>query len=263
MVIVWLIGVGLALRRSARPTLYGLAWLVIIWSPILLLVVRIHSRYLMPGLFPAAMLFGAGMAGLMQVRLPGLPRQAQATFWRAAVGVFLAGWAFLFAWPFAVNAANHATTLRMPYFDNRDYFQSRLNAYGLLPALGYLQQTGQRVEGRAPVMMVAYLCDRLELYAVAAVDLTCLGQEYTGAEPPEFWQHVLDRASPQLPLYLIIEQPRQATAPLEEPPFPSPGLEWDRLAVFRRPKHGLWVTVWEVKVVDTSTIEQDQDTPQD
>lgn len=143
----------------------------------------------------------------------------------------------------------------MPYFDNRDYFQSRLNAYGLLPALGYIQQTGERVDGRVQVMMVAYLCDRLELYAIEPIQLTCLGQELNGPTvTPDLWTRLIEQSATTQPIYVIVEQAFGETEPLEDTPVQLDGLTWERLAIFRRPKNGLWLTVWQVTPVITTPV---------
>lgn len=237
---------ALGLWKTRRETLFGLSWLLIIWVPILILVVRIHTRYLMPGMFPLAMLIGGGLAGFTQIRLPNLSAVLQGRMWRAAVGLLLAIWVITFAWPFAVNASNDAPSLEMPYFDNRDYFQSRLNAYGLLPALGYLQHIGEPVDGHIPVMMVAYLCERLELYDLEPVRLTCLGQELNGPTvTPDMWNPLREQATTE-GRYVIVEQAYGETIPLESAPVQLEGLAWERLASFRRPKNGLWVTLWRV-----------------
>ncbi|MBI5929459.1 MAG: glycosyltransferase family 39 protein [Chloroflexi bacterium] len=247
MTIIGLLVIVLGLWKARRQTLFGMAWLLIIWVPILILVVRIHTRYLMPGMYPVAMLMGGGLGTLTQLKLPSIPANLQGRVWRTAVGLILAIWAITFAWPFAVNASNDAPALKMPYFDNRDYFQSRLNAYGLLPALGYLQQTGERVDGQVPVMMVAYLCDRLELYAIEPVQLTCLGQELNGPTvTPDIWTPLIDQSTTGHAIYVIVEQAYGETTPLENAPIELDTLQWERLAVFRRPKNGLWVTVWQV-----------------
>lgn len=253
MTIIGLLAVALGLWKTRRATLFGVAWVLIIWIPILILVVRIHSRYLMPGMFPVAMLMGGGLATFTQLRLPSIPTKLQGQVWRAAVGMILAIWAITFAWPFAVNASNDAPALDMPYFDHRDYFQSRLNAYGLLPALGYLQQTGERVDGRVQVMMVAYLCDRLELYDIEPVQLTCLGPELTGPTiTPDMWTPVIEQSTTHQPLYVIVEQAFGETTALEAAPVQLDGIAWERLAIFRRPKNGLWVTVWRIRASPVS-----------
>lgn len=259
MVGIWVLAVGIGLWRTPRQTLYGLAWLLIIWLPILVLVVRIHTRYLMPGMFPVAMLLGGGLATLTQLRLnlPALSPQLQSKLWRGGVGFILAIWAITFAWPFAVNASNDAPALAMPYFDNRDYFQSRLNAYGLLPALGYLQQNGERVDGHVPVMMVGYLCERLELYEVAPVQLTCLGQELSGPTvTPEMWNPLLEQSDPVQLTYVIVEQTFGEQTALATPPVELETLAWERLVIFRRPKNGLWITVWQVTSQPPLTSEE-------
>ncbi|MCQ3930342.1 MAG: hypothetical protein DPW16_07765 [Chloroflexi bacterium] len=255
MTIVGLLVVALGLWKTLRESLYGISWLLIIWIPILILVVRIHSRYLMPGMFPVAMLMGGGLATFTQLRLPSIPSKLQGQLWRAAVGLILAIWAITFAWPFAVNASNDAPALKMPYFDNRDYFQSRLNAYGLLPTLGYLQQTGQRADGHVQVMMVAYLCDRLELYAIEPIQLTCLGQELHGPTvTPDLWTPLIEKGATTQPIYVIVEQAFGETEPLETAPVELDGLTWERLAIFRRPKNGLWLTVWQITPVITTPV---------
>lgn len=255
MTIVGLLVVALGLWKTRRATLFGIAWLLIIWIPILILVVRIHSRYLMPGMFPVAMLVGGGLATFTQLRLPSIPSKLQGQVCRAAVGLILAIWAITFAWPFAVNASNDAPALKMPYFDNRDYFQSRLNAYGLLPALGYIQQTGERVDGRVQVMLVAHLCDRLELYAIEPIQLTCLGQELNGPTvTPDLWTRLIEQSATTQPIYVIVEQAFGETEPLEDTPVQLDGLTWERLAIFRRPKNGLWLTVWQVTPVITTPV---------
>src|SRR5690606_39395342 len=94
--------VAIGLWRIPRKTLFILAWLLLIWLPSLILVWRTQTRYLMPGIYPIAMLFGAGVFTLRN--LPAYQADQPKVLTSIAAS-FLLLWMAVFSLPFAHQAA--------------------------------------------------------------------------------------------------------------------------------------------------------------
>lgn len=244
MVVILASAIVLGLWRLPRPTLFGLAWLLLIWVPNLLLVWRTQTRYLMPGVYALAFLLATGIAACRTI--PIVQQRPRILPLDIAIGMVV--WGVGFALPFATTAANNAAELRMPRWDNRDYYQAPWNAYGLLPALQYLDQQGEpSADGRVHVVGVAWMCDFMDLYRYQRISLTCTEvKDYDGTPYHPLWEEVVEAAQAQQPLYLLLEQHRK-TLEIPQIPFAEPSLSWEKVAAFQRPKDGLWVTVWQVK----------------
>lgn len=244
----------LAVRKYPRRTWLLVGWVALIWGPTALLVWRTQTRYLMAGVLPLGILLGAGTTAIIQWDRWSQVGGRRVTW--GLVGVFFGGWILSFAGPFAYHAANDATALKVTRWDNRDYFQSPWNGYGLRDALSYLQGYGQRNDdGMVEVMMVAQMCPFMDLYHYERVDWTCIngiknevaGNDYDSTIGGPMWQTATTFALDHLdqPLYLVLEQHR-TTLEIPTVPFEHPNLAWREIQRFRRPHDGLWVTVWEV-----------------
>ncbi|MCB9436329.1 MAG: glycosyltransferase family 39 protein [Anaerolineales bacterium] len=243
MVVVLLVAIGLGLWKLPRPTLFGLAWLLLIWVPNLLMVWRTQTRYLMPGVYALAFLLAIGTAAARG--LPALHHRPRLV--NLGIATILILWGVGFALPFASTAANDAAMLNVPRWDARDYYQAPWNAYGLLPALHYLDEQGQAdAKGQVHVVGVAWMCEFMDLYHYEHIDLTCTtGKDYDSTPNGTMWQEIIE-ASHHQPMYLMLEQNRK-TLEIPEIPFTNSNLVWERIAAFQRPKGGLWVTVWRVQ----------------
>jgi hypothetical protein len=247
MVVALVVAALLGLWKKLRPTLFILLWLALVWIPSLILVWRTQTRYLMPGMYPVALLLADGTEALAKIRI-GKPSAMLRRMPTLATGmtVFLAGWIGLFGLPFAVKASSDVAVLDMTRWDNRDYFQAPWNAYGLLPALSYLDKNGETAaDGNVHVLGISWMCPYMDLYTFTQIKLECIEKEYDGTPGSPQWQTVVSRVAHLQPLYLMLEQHRK-TLEVPEIPFAADGLEWVKLAAFRRPKGGLWVTVWRV-----------------
>lgn len=238
MVTLMLLCVGLAIWQAPRRASYALLWLVLAYLPTILLVGWVQTRYFTPGIFPLAMLLGAGIVAAKEIRIPKVspkyPRLLPATL----TGLVLV-WGVVYALPFAYNAAYNAPKIELPDRDEKQYYQTRYSAYGLLDALDYLESKGKPVDEQIEVMGVMFLCESMDLYAYPKVDLTCLSDGYTNKTINEAWQKLTERAQQEQPLYLIVEDYRDI-------PTSERDLTWQRLRSIQRPKDGVWVTVWEV-----------------
>jgi 4-amino-4-deoxy-L-arabinose transferase-like glycosyltransferase len=263
MVLGIVIALLLAVWRFPKKSAYILGWLALAYLPTILLVGWVQTRYFMPGIFPLAMLFGAGIVALADVRLPRLPSLSPRTRARLALAIgsgVLGVWAVLFALPFANHAAYDAPQIELPTRDERQYYQTRYSAYGLLDAMRYLQKNGHRAGREVEVYGIMFMCRSMDLYPFAGVDLKCLRDEYPGAESDPTWDELTKQAHKIQPLYLIIEDYRDVPAQTAE-------LDWERLRAIQRPKDGVWVTVWQVCPADDQTndcpsaVSQSRQTP--
>ena len=161
------------------------------------------------------------------------------------MGGLLVIWIGMFALAFYWTAATDAGALDVPVFDRRDYFQQPWNAYGLLPAMDYVEEYGKADDdGTIHVVGINWLCSRLELYDFRDIQLDCIDAEYNGDVGGEQWRMVVERVMDTSPLYLVLEQHRK-TLEIPEVPYADPEIEWQKIAAFQRPMNGLWVTVWK------------------
>ena len=251
MILVLISSVGLGLWKLPRYTLFALGWLLLIWLPNLLIVWQTKTRYYMPGMYAVAMLLGIGIVALSRIHWDSLLklRINQKRFAQVLVSGFMLIWILLFAFPFDRTASTDAGSLDMPLFDRRDYFQQPWNAYGLLPSLNYVKDNGMDgADGKIHVVGINWLCSRLELYDFGNVELECLENEYDGSPDDEQWQAVVDRVEDRSLLYLVLEQHRN-TLEIPEIPYANPQIAWQEIARFQRPMNGLWVTVWEARMI--------------
>lgn len=259
MVLALGLAVILGLWGFPGRTTFVLVWLILVWFPGVALVWRTQTRYLMPGVYPLAVLLGAGIAVVARAGIVSKAEEdPNREVWQVNFatrlpssyrGVLVSGllgiWMLVFALPFARTASTDAAALDMPQWDQRDYYQQPWNGYGLLSALRYIDENGQvAADGKTYVIGVAWMCRYMDLYSFAHIDLTCLANEYDGAVGGELWQAVIEQVEHHQPLYLMLEQHRN-TLEIPEIPFEAEGVEWIKLAAFQRPKDGLWVTVWQ------------------
>ncbi len=247
-VVLIIVGITLfGLWKYPRRTGYGWTWLLLIWIPALIMLGRVHTRYLMPGTYPLALLFGGGMAmistwsGRNTIARKHVPKLL-------AAGILIA-WIVLFAWPFADKTANDVTALDMPQLDQHDYFQAPWNGYGLKAALEYLDEYGQPgTDNDVHVIGIGWMCEYMDLYKFQHIDLACLDLEYDPTSDQPQYEAVLQHATQQQPLYLMLEQHLE-TRDIPDIPYPHPDLTWEQQAAFQRPLDGLWVTVWQITTV--------------
>lgn len=253
VIIVTLLGVWKFPRRAWLL----IGWITLIWGPTALLVWRTQTRYLMAGVLPMAILLGGGASAVAQWHRWS-PIGGQRAAWAVLI-LFLAGWILAFAGPFAYYAGNDPTALVVTRWDDRDYFQSPWNGYGLREALYYLQGDGEPGEdGTIEVMMVAQMCPFMDLYRIDTVRWTCItgaegGKDYDGSINSPMWQSATNFALTRRdkPIYLVLEQHRN-TLEIPTVPFQHPELHWEEIQRFQRPHDGLWVTVWRVTGVPST-----------
>ena len=229
----------LGLWKSQQKIGYILFWLSLIWIPSLLLVWRTQTRYLMPATYPIAILFGSGIYLIAN--------HSQKRFGYALIGTFLIGWLVLFALPFDAKASQEAESLKIPRWDDRDYFQAPWNGYGLIESLSYLEANGQvGADGQIHILGIAWMCENMDLYRFSQINLKCIGKDFDEKSIAALESNIYQ----QPPIsYLILEQHRK-TLFIPENPLPNAGdLSWERIASFQRPHNGLWVTVWEVQQI--------------
>jgi hypothetical protein len=105
--------------------------------------------------------------------------------------------------------------------------------------MDYLAAQGERDGEQVRVTAIMELCQRFELYHYPDIDLVCSVWRYPKDEGLHVWAEIIDRAEYDQPLYLIVENYREV-------PFTSPEVSLQFVRDFRRPKGGLWVTIWRV-----------------
>ncbi|MBI5929458.1 MAG: glycosyltransferase family 39 protein [Chloroflexi bacterium] len=242
MVVLILFCVALLVWKAPRRANYVLFWLVLAYLPTILLVGWVQTRYFTPGIFPLAMLLGAGIVATQDIRVPKVSIQPSRLL-PALLTVVVVMWGVFYALPFAYDAAYDAPKIELPDRDEKQYYQTRYSAYGLLDAMDYLEAKGKPAGRRVEVMGVMFLCESMDLYTYPKVDLTCLSDGYTNPSINNAWQTLTARAQEEQPLYLIVEDYRDI-------PTSDSELTWQRLQSIQRPKDGVWVTVWEVCPAD-------------
>ncbi|PJF41888.1 MAG: hypothetical protein CUN55_11055 [Phototrophicales bacterium] len=252
MLIAMLGIIGITLWKYPRRAWLLIGWIALIWVPTAVLVWRTQTRYLMAGVLPLSILLGGGTSIITQWK--GWQQWGGKKIAWMLIGLFFVSWVSGFAAPFAYHAINDPTALTVTRWDNRDYFQSPWNGYGLLESLQYLQEYGQRGENNAvEVMMVAHMCPFMDLYEFDNVQWTCIiddetnSKDYNGEIGHPMWRNATQFAleHDNEHVYLILEQHRN-TLEIPTIPFEHPKLIWKEIKRFQRPHNGLWVTVWEV-----------------
>ncbi len=243
MVALILMGVVLAVWKAPRRASYVLLWLVLAYLPTILLVGWVQTRYFTPGIFPLAMLLGAGIVATRDIKIPKISGNTLRLL-PAMLTVVVVIWGVVYALPFAHDAAYDAPKIELPDRDEKQYYQTRYSAYGLLDAMDYLEKNGKPAGEQVEVMGVMFLCESMDLYVYPNVNLTCLSDGYTNEKIDEAWQSLAERAQQQQPLYLIVEDYREI-------PTREPELIWQEVRSIQRPKDGVWVTVWEVCPADS------------
>lgn len=255
------IATSLGLWRFPRRTLLLIGWIALIWGPTAILVWRTQTRYLMAGVLPLGILLGAGVSYIAQwdgwAKLGG-----QRVAWSSMILLFVA-WIGLFAAPFARTSATDIESITVTRWDNRDYFQSPWNGFGLIESLDYLNNNGDTgTDSHVDVLMVAQMCPFMDLYRFENVQWTCVtdgdvgDKDYNGTIGDPMWEAATTLAlnANTEPTYLVLEQHR-TTLEIPTVPFAHPSLGWQEIARFRRPQGGLWVTVWKIEYLPTAATQ--------
>lgn len=264
MVLILIGFILLGLVRFPRKMWLLLGWVVLIWAPTAILVWRTQTRYLMAGVFPLAILFGAGVITLARLdeRWLAVGSPLNLPKWRTIVvgasAILTLAWAVLFALPFAYTASTDAASLRTTRWDNRDYYQSPWNGYALIEAMQYLSAEGDTgADALVDVLNLSQMCPFLDLYSFPRLEMRCLHsaenrRDYDGTVQGVQWQMATDAVfASDEPIYLILEQHRR-TFEIPDIPYAHPNLLWVQIEAFQRPKGGLWVTVWQVERLEAA-----------
>lgn len=244
------------LWKFPGKTLYGMAWLFLVWFPGIAFVWRPRTRYFSPGAFALALIFAGGVIALQMIlqneRLWRFFKPRLMVVTRAIPVVALGAWAVLFALPFANKAASDAASLRMPRWDQNDYFRGRHNAYQLFETLDYLEEEGQPgFDGKVDVIGVYFLCSRFTVYYIYSdLALDCrwprFPEEDTGDGIKErilLRANVLRHLQTENPLYMIVDDyHRYPWQPYLEPV----GVEGRLIHELQRPMDGVWVSIWRL-----------------
>jgi len=252
----------LQLWKRPAPTLYALAWLLAIWGPVTLVATELQSRYLSAGIPALAAIFGGGMvvAGerLARIsRLNPLSTRGEGTStpfdspcMRGEVSlityglafVILSLWAITFAIPFAQKATSDPVALEMPYLDTTNYFSGTFTTWATRDALADLAETGERVEGKIPLVGVLRVCEVHELMMPDGFAWDCMpSTDFLDQKVPRdttTWTALVRNVERYPFVYVMTDY----LAP-DQPPAT---LAWQLVAAYPRPHGTNVVTVWRV-----------------
>ena len=133
--------------------------------PFLAFAVVLQTRYFVPALPVFAALLAGGI-----VTLAGAQRGA----WLGAA--VLALWAIAFALPIARTLIADPASLHVTEIDRLNFFRYTSNAWGAREALWDLAGTGERVDGRVPLVGAMHYCTLPNLYITGGVRLDVPGR---------------------------------------------------------------------------------------
>lgn len=245
-----IVAIAVLWRWRSRATLVVLAWLVVLWLPIIVLSGTQRGRYLMVGVPAVACLAGAGMirlADAVGARTAGRARIAQA-IGTAIVIVVVGGWAVLYGLPFAATAAMEPDQLRLPALDMQNYLYGPSSAWGVREALAYLDIAGDRADdGFVPAFGVLWVCGLADPYRAMDLAWGCHSYHAQGADYAEDgdyeWEFMLQHVGrSDMPfLYVLDDDPRERHLD------PRPTWGWELADCFAL--HGIQrpVCVWRVE----------------
>lgn len=253
MLVVLVILTLVLLWKSPPKALYGILWLVVLWSPAIFLVWRTRTRYLAPGTFALAFLLAGGLYAFQQIlqkidfkwqpqRIRRFANQYRATI----MPIFVLGvWTISFAAPFANNAMTDAPALDVPIFDENDYYRGIQSAYGLEDILLELDiQAAKQSDNTVPVIGMFWMCTRFNNYfEYVSLEIDCSHNRYPDESDVEQWvevYHVLEAyAQVYEGFYVVVEDYRDT-------PFDLDDMTIEPVGEYQRPKDGVWVNVWYV-----------------
>lgn len=249
--IVWL------LYRHPRRTLFLLIWLGQLTIPSFLLTWQPETRYLMVGQSALAVLFAGGVADIWGVlrnawsEHRGVKRALLPAGSAAASAVIVAGWAVSFALPFSRQAATHPEALALPPTDSYIFFAGTTNAWGVREALAYLEEHGERVDDRVPVVAILLApgdapeyCDLFKLYTEGSFNWNCVTPSDDAETVSNLQEHLAELIEEQaggLPFWYVVtnvppDQSEHVNIELDEPPIR-----------FEKPQDGPPVTAWRMR----------------
>lgn len=239
------LAVAIAALRRGRAALYLLGWLLAVTVPFLAFAVVLQTRYFVPALPVFAALLAGGI-----VTLAGAQRGA----WLGAA--VLALWAIAFALPTARTLIADPASLHVTEIDRRNFFRYTSNAWGAREALWDLAGTGERVDGRVPLVGAMHYCTLPNLYITGAFDWTCLDARLSFLPQTRMpddvyaWHALIDAVQRHPFTYLLTDYRPPGADPSDD------ALAWEQIAAYRRPQGNQWVTVWRVQVHDASALAQ-------
>lgn len=234
---------GLYLKHYRKQMALVLLWLALAWLTTFFLVGRnsFQSRYLTAGTPAIAVLFGAGIIILAD----SLIKNVRYASYAAATGIVL--WAVTFSVPFAQKAATDPTQLDMPWLDSQNYFEGNFNGYALLDAMAYVEENGEKHNGKVHLVLGTRFC-MPRLYEFPELYYRCdkrvdLANPARRSTIPYFLNPLLN----DIPLYLIAEDTML-----------EPQANWfavpEFLTRFDKPHGEGYVTVWRMRLPDESTV---------
>lgn len=267
---------GVLWWRQRATAVFALAWLVVLWVPITLLGNPVKTRYLMVGVAATAVIFGGGVATLVNVQpVPALAGArvsvrlyAYSPFYgleddlapvltlrwlsRMGTGAFVLAvalaWVFSFALPFDRTSATNPAALDMPPLDRYTYLGGPDAGWGTREALAFLAERGQPIDGEVPVVAVILHCGSTNLHATHELNFTCADFRNT----PGHWETLAD-ARHWTPLHVALDRwpfVYLVTELNDAVPSGSPQagvtLDWQPVFVAARPNGGGIVRVWRV-----------------
>ena len=172
---------ALILWRRPAQGVYVLAWLLLIWVPLVVMIIVIQSRYLMAGISALAALFGGGVAVLRDELDRYKPRLS-----RPLTAGLIGAWMLLFALPFDVRAMTDPAALTMPDRDTHDYFNGPYNAWGVREGIEYLVAHGEPdAAGQIPVVALIQHCELPGMQPMAGLYWQCIDPwDFSHAQVP-------------------------------------------------------------------------------
>lgn len=227
MVALLVVQVAGALHRFPRRAGFLLSSLLVLWLPTILLVGWVETRYFVPGIYMIGALFAVGVVALREQ-------------YRIGVAV-LAVWVIVFVAPFASRMFQNSPDIDLIPRDESQYYQSEYSAHAWRDALAFLSVEAPQ----QPVLGVGFLCNSIaELYPQPHVSLDCLAARYSEQMEEPFHSTIIGQ-----PILEVVHQGQDAYVLVEDErdiPYVSPELEWERVREYRKPKDGMWLTLWRV-----------------
>lgn len=253
------------LWRAPRRTLFLVMWLAVLWGPSLILTWMPETRYLVIGYPALAVLVGAvywlGIRAIRALADWRGSRWARSTASWAAASVVVGGlsvWALLFVAPFMTKLVHAPETLALPVMEIELFFRGP-NGWAVSDALAYLDEHGERLDERVPVIGRFHYtaadrdyCGLAALYVPDTLDWDCdvvimdYGNEpedINAMTPRDIWLDVRTTSGQRPFAYLVVDRPLPAISP-------DMGLDATKVFERQRPHDGSIVSVWRVDLAE-------------
>jgi hypothetical protein len=224
-------------KRQTALLLAGL--LILAWLPTLVLGSYPSTRYLQIGIPFIILAVAIGLDSLVQAR--GDSALARTAVY-SAMGVYTALWCGTF-W---VQSITRPQELSLPPDDLWRYVQSGTAGYGQREAVAFLEAEAQTTQQAIPVYGILGSCHLMRLYLPdpSPVHLTCAQLQPGRQLAPFTLQAIRQSAQQHGALYLLRERELNSN-------WQDLGLHWDLVRYFPRPRGGVRLELWRVRLGDS------------